>query len=231
MLYVILIGNDNSMQTTQKERIMQRSKLVDELWFLVEPEYKGYNMADFTVLLEYILPVSREYCTETLTLAADKYQNKLKYILPFDTNLTKEAGAIELAISFVLSDLDESGNSVQRVRKVSGSTIEIIPVTAWSDVIPDGALSALDQRIIKTDAQIKALEELNNMIVNTKVDNIKYDKETNELQLMSGKEAIGDKVVINTCSDAHEDGVPIVDIDSMQSSPSDDTEESNVIEF
>ena len=91
-MYVILVENDNSMQTTQKERIMQRSKLVDELWFLVPPDYKGYDMSTFTVLLEYVLPVSRKYCSEILVRSEDGYQGRLKYLLPIDTNLTSEAG-------------------------------------------------------------------------------------------------------------------------------------------
>lgn len=165
--YVILVNDDNTMTTTQKRRVMQRSKLVDSMCFLVQPIYSGYNMADFTVSLEYILPTSKRYCNEILTLSEDMYNGHLKYELPFDTNLTYEPGDIELALTFLLADLDEFGNSVQRVRKVSGTRITITPSSAWSDIIPDSALSALDQRIIKTDAQIKALEDMNATLYET----------------------------------------------------------------
>lgn len=230
-MYVILVENDNSMQTTQKERIMQRSKLVDELWFLVPPDYKGYDMSTFTVLLEYVLPVSRKYCSEILVRSEDGYQGRLKYLLPIDTNLTSEAGSIEISLSFILSELDEKGKSIQRVRKISSTTIDIIPATAWSDVVPDGALGALDQRIIKTDAQIKALEEMNNLIADTKADNIKYNNETNELQLTSNGNVIGDKVVISTHGEDYEDGVPVIDINNINDSDIDNAEQDNVIEF
>ena len=50
-MYTILITDQNEMITTIKERIMQRSKLVDNLHFLVDPMYKGIDMADCTVLL------------------------------------------------------------------------------------------------------------------------------------------------------------------------------------
>lgn len=165
--YVILINDDNTMTTTQKKRVMHRSKLVDNLWFLTQPVYNGYDMSVFTVSIEYVLPVSKRYCNEILTLSSDMYNGHLKYELPFNTSLTCEPGDIELTITFLLADIDENGNPVQRVRKVSGTTITITPVAAWSDIIPDSALSALDQRIIKTDAQIKALEEMNANIYQT----------------------------------------------------------------
>ena len=170
--YVILINDDNTMTTTQKRRVMHRSKLVDTLWFLAQPVYSGYDMSMFTVSIEYLLPVSKRYCNEILTLSKDMYNGHLKYELPLDTNLTCEPGDIELAITFLLADIDENGNPVQRVRKVSGTVITITPITAWSDIIPDSALTALDQRIIKTDAQIKALEEMNTTIYQTLEDGL-----------------------------------------------------------
>ena len=39
-MYTILLGEDNELVTSVQERIMQRSKLVDSLHFLVEPIYK-----------------------------------------------------------------------------------------------------------------------------------------------------------------------------------------------
>ena len=63
ILYTILINDDNTLTTSVRERIMQRSKLVDSLHFLCPQTYKELDMDDFTVTLEYILPVSREYKT------------------------------------------------------------------------------------------------------------------------------------------------------------------------
>ena len=230
-MYVILITGENTMQTTIKQRIMQKSKLVDDLWFLTKPTYNGYNMADFTVLMEYVLPVSREYKNEFLVRAED-YEGYLKYVLPIDTNLTDEAGEIELKLTFILSDLDESGKSIQRVRKISSTKIEVVPIEAWCNIIPDSALSALDQRIIKTDAQIKALSQLTNSINSNKADNIAYNDISGELQLMSGANAIGDKVIIKQGEASLEDGVPIVNINSLPDTDVPEDEDlDNVVEF
>lgn len=232
-VYVILINEDNTMTTTQKRRIVQRSKLVDDLWFIVKPEYNGYNMADFTVILEYLQPVSKKYRTEFLTLSNEQYNEYLKYTLPVDTKITSEAGDVELQISFITTELDENGKGTQRVRKIVGTTIYVTPISAWSDIIPDCALSALDQRIIKIDAQMKAINETNDTLNRDKVDNISYDYDNNELQLMSGDKPIGNKIALNNeCTD--KDGMPVVDFTVAGSNPDDDDKDDNsndVVEF
>ena len=230
--FVILVNDDNTMTITQRRRIVQRSKLVDDLWFLVAPTYNDHAMDSFTVLLEYVLPVSKRYRTEILTLSGS-YNEYLKYLLPIDTDLTSEAGDIDLMISFIKADIDMSGKSVQRARKVTGAKVHITSIAAWSDIIPDSALSALDQRIIKTDAQIRALAELENILAITKADDLVYDKENNELQLSANGVNIGSKVKLNCTEASLEDGVPVVNF----SNPSSGGEavipdvEDNVIEF
>lgn len=229
-MYTILVTSNNELVVSVRERIMQRSKLVDNLHFLVEPTYKGYSMADFTVTLEYILPVSREYKTETLVLSEALYKDRLEYKLPFDTNLTKEAGKVEMQLTFTFVDLDEYGNDVQRVRKTSATSIDIIPVTAWSDIIPDSALSALDQRLIKLDAQMKGLNDYADAVSTNVVDNLIYDEEDETLQLSSKGIGVGNKVSVK---DMFDDGVPVVDFGnggSIVPNPDED-EEDNVVEF
>lgn len=229
--YTILINDDNTMTTTQKRCVMQRSKLVDDLWFLANPLYNGYDMSKFTVVLEYVLPVSKRYKSEILSMSSDTYNGYLKYLLPFDTELTQEPGEVELMISFVAVELDSNGRSVQRVRKVSGTKITISPITAWSDIIPDDALSALDQRIIMTDAQIHALNNLANAFDLQKADDISYNETNNELQLLARGKEIGKKVVLNTSYESLKDGIPAVDFSTISSVPDTDDPEDNVVEF
>ena len=196
-MYTILVNDDNTLTTSVRERIMQRSKLVDSLHFLCPQTYKELDMTDFTVTLEYILPVSREYKTEELIKSDELYKDMLEYKVPFDTDLTKEAGEIEVKLTFSKVDLDEEGNNIQYVRKISCTTIAIVPIEAWCDIIPDKALDAIDQRIIKTDAQIKALMEASEVTRLEKADNIVLDGETKELYLTADGEQIGDKVKLS----------------------------------
>ena len=196
-MYTILVNDDNTLTTSVRERIMQRSKLVDSLHFLVSPTYKELDMTDFTVTMEYILPVSKEYVSEVLVKSEELYKEMLEYKLPFDTDLTKEAGEIEVKLTFSKVDLDEDGNDIQYVRKISATSITIIPVESWCDIIPDKALDAIDQRIIKTDAQIKALLEANEITRLEKADNLVLDNENKELYLTAEGNQIGDKVKLS----------------------------------
>ena len=201
-MYTIVVQDTNTMLATVKERVMQRSKLMDSLHFLVDPLYKNeIDMTGFTAVMEYILPVSREYKTELLTLSEELYKDKLEYKLPLDTSLTKEAGDIEVQLSFTKTDIDEDGLAYQYVRKTSPCIITITPIAAWSDIIPDNALTALDQRMLKVDAQIKALSETGELMAATKADNIVLDKDTKELYLTASGNKIGDKINLGEFGD------------------------------
>ena len=83
MAYTIIICDDNSLYGSQKEKILQREKLFNKLWFLVAPRYNGYDMSQCTVTMRYMLPISKEFKTETLVLSNEKYEEYLKYVLPF----------------------------------------------------------------------------------------------------------------------------------------------------
>lgn len=233
MAYTIIVGDDNSLYGSNKEKIIQKEKLFNKIWFLVAPYYKGYDMSQCTVTMRYLLPISKKFKTETLVLSDERYQEYLKYILPVDTNLSREWGDIELNLTFTMLDVDDNGNVVQRVRKTDNHILHITKIPDWDAVIPDEALSALDQRIIKLDAQMKALDERNKVIADTKADNIKYNTDTNELQLTSNGNVIGDKVTISIGDASLEDGIPVVDFGSISNgdNSTDEIEDDNVVEF
>ncbi len=235
-MYVILVEQNNELYGSKKERIMQRSKCVDNLVFIVDPIYRNtYDMTSATVMLEYLRPISRRYETELLVLSDERYNGFLQYKLPFDTKFTEEHGELQIQLTFVYTELDEYGNGIQRVRKTSPTTIEIIPIAAWSDIIPDSALSSLDQRLIKLDSQIRALDEMNQIVADSKADNIRYNEDTNELQLLSGNKEIGNKVTLKNAEASLEDGVPVVNFNDVSGGNSPDNgmddDEDNVVEF
>jgi hypothetical protein len=189
---------------------MHRSNCVDTLTFIVNPIYKGIDMTNATVMLEYLLPVSKKYKTEYLTLSDEKYKDCfLQYKLPFTTKFTSEAGDVEVQLTFIYVELDENGNGIQRVRKTSPTTIKITPISAWSDIIPDEALSIIDQRIIMQSAQIQALTDLANVLNDNQVDNLVYNKNEDTLQLSANGVGVGNKVFVK---DMINDGIPVVDL-------------------
>lgn len=241
-MYTILVNDENELYGSHKERIMHRSNCVDTLVFIVDPLYKNiHDMTNASVVLEYVLPVSKRYKTEFLKLSEERYNNCfLQYKLPFNTELTSEAGEISLQLTFAYVEMDENGNMVQRVRKTSSTTINIISVATWADLIPDEALSSLDQRILKIDAQMQGLNDYLNVIDNKQVDNLIYNSNEETLHLSAQGSIVGDKISVK---DMFNDGVPVVDLNNpntdSENKPDDDKDdcncgcdcEDNVIEF
>lgn len=211
MAYTFVLNEDNCLAATKRETIMQRSKLVDDIFFLVNPEYKSEDMNDFNVTLEYVLPVSKRYCTLALVPDDEGYEEYIKYVVPLDTNLSSEAGDVELQLTFTFVGIDPDGNPVQKVRKTKTAKLRITPISAWSDIVPDEALTAIDQRLIKADAQIREIGDYAVSVSDSKADNIRYDISDGSLTLLSGDDEIGSKVTIITGS-ASENGVPVVDL-------------------
>lgn len=163
-MYIILVTDNHELIATNRERIMQRSNLVNNMCFLVPQTYDNLDMSKATICLEYLTPVGHEYKSEILTVSDELYQNHLQYTLPFNTALTKEPGDVELQLTFTFVEMDEDGVVSQYVRKTSTTKVTIVPIAAWSDVIPDSALTALDQRLIKTDLMIQQLADINEAI-------------------------------------------------------------------
>ena len=236
MPYTIIVENDNSLYGSCKKRILQREKLFNKLWILVAPCYNGYDMSRCTVTMRYLLPISKEFKTETLVLSDERYEEYLKYTLPIDTGLTKECGDIELNLTFTLLDFDNSGNIIQRVRKTTNHILTVTPLPDWDSIVPDSALQSIDQRILKQDAQIRKLADLAEIFNENQVDNLVYDDNSDTLQLMAGSKKIGNNVSVR---DMLDDGIPVVDLDSNSNGDSDIDHnngcgcgcEDNVVEF
>ncbi len=188
-MYTFLINEDNTLTASVVERIMERSKLVDNLHFLADPTYKNIDMTDYTVRLEYVLPISKRYRSEILTKSEELYKNKLEYVLPFDTTLTSEPGDIEIQLTFANVDMTADGETVQYVRKVGPGVIHIIPIQKWSELIPDSALDAVDQKILKLAAAMKEVSAQANAILDTKADSMIYQDD--KLQLTANGTPIG----------------------------------------
>lgn len=236
MPYTIIVCDDNSLYGSQKRKIMQREKLFNKLWILVPPYYNGHDMSKCTVTMRYLCPISKDFVTETLILSEEKYEEYLKYILPVDTCFTKEWGDLELNLTFTMLDIDANGNVVQRVRKTGNHILTITRLPDWDSIVPDTALSALDQRILKQDAQIRALADLANSLDNNQVDNLVYNSSEETLQLSSKGVGVGDKVSVR---DMLDDGIPVIDLDNDSGENSGDKNdngcncgcEDNIVEF
>ena len=114
-----------------------------------------------------------------------------------------------MQLTFTKVDVDPDGNGIQRVRKTSPCNVTIVPISAWSNIIPDSALTALDQKIMEIDKRINLLNDQAEVLETFKVDNLIYDDKEKTLQLSANGVAIGDKVDVD---DMLNEGTPVVDI-------------------
>lgn len=165
-MYTILVTHNNELIATEKQVIMQYSKLVDELRFLVPSDYGNHDMSTFNaVVLEYLSPISHKYRVDLLKLQDERYKEHLQYILPVDTDMTAEAGDVEIHLSFLKVEMDTEGCPFERVRKTQSLKIPICPIENWSQFISDEALTSLDKRIGQMAATQKSIEELQRQIM------------------------------------------------------------------
>lgn len=210
-MYTILVTQDNELITSVRERIMQRSKMVDSLHFLVDPMYKDLDMSTFTARVEIRHKAMQEPRTELLSLSSELYKGKLEYKLPFDSWLTKNAGEVEVQLSFTKKDLDADGNELQYVRRTSSAIINIVPLSAWSNFVTDDALNALDSAFLQLEGQLKYLESISSTYDTEKADDIYLDKNENRVYARANGQNIGHGISIEELSDsiidANEDGL------------------------
>jgi len=91
-------------------------------------------------------------------------------------------------------------------------------------------LSALDQRIIKLDAQMRALSEYTPGSDVVGADNLIHNTEDDTIQLSANGVPVGDKVSLKAAvEDVVEDGVPVVDINADNNEETD--EDNGIVEF
>lgn len=194
VIYTILVtDNDELIVSTPMRRIMQKSKLYDYLHFLVPQFYNGFPMKDTTVLMEYTLPLSHSQRSEFLHMSEDLYKDMIEYRLPIDTKLTEEAGDVEIELTFYDVSLDN-----QQVRKTSKCNITITPISAWSELVPDDALAAIDQRIIQLMAANKQLLDMQISYDEKKADDIAL--EGNIISLIGKGNKIGTEIDLTNIS-------------------------------
>lgn len=230
-MYTILINDNNTLTQTVKERIMHRSSNVNTFRFLVNPTWtdRGVvtDMRNYDCIMEYRTPISNRYTPMVLTPSEELYKEKLEYLVPIDTRFTSEIGELEIKFIFTWLEMDADGKFIEHSRKTDTVKIEILRTDQWSDYIADSNLDNIAQIMMQTQAQAEQIRMYNELIYATKADGIKYDPETNKLDLTANG-AVIDSATLEECD--LEDGIPVVDFNVVNPDDAGD-ELDNVVEF
>lgn len=200
-MYTLLISEDNSVITSVYEPIMQRSLNVDNIQILVNHFYKGIDLSNATVLIEYVLPSKRIFSTYLNFDGNYEMDDFIKYTIPANTMLTAEAGEILVSFTFVKMELDENNNPKAYVRKTQEGTIKITPISHWLDFVPDEHLTAIDQRLLAMEAAQKAQDSLNQEMFEQMARDITLDEEKKKILLESNSGPIGKGIDTNKLSE------------------------------
>lgn len=187
-----LLQEDNTVVLSTRTPIMEKSNCVDEIQFISPKEYNGYDLSEFDLILEYLLPISKSNKIVTLELIDNNYKDDyLLYALPSKAStISGESGTVEFNLSFVKVELDADGNMIKRVRNFCPTYLEIIPITSWFHVSDDG-LTQLADLYLSNKAQIEALLNTANIISDNKADDITLDVQAGEIYLVSKDKKIG----------------------------------------
>lgn len=149
-MHTLLIGKDNSIITTNAERIIQRSKGANIIRFLVDQEYNGTYMNECMAIMYYKLPVSGEWKSKELAPSAELWKEKyVEYQFIADTWLTSERGDVEIIVKFYKVAMTGELDINQYVRKAIDGKIHISSSEDWASGVADSLMDSLDQRIIQ----------------------------------------------------------------------------------
>lgn len=200
-MYTILINTDNTATAVERQRIMQYSKLVDTLRFIVPETYNGWKIDQSSFVLQYRTPLSHTLRMATVELSNEPYAaGYLQYRLQVDTDMTAENGDLELQVSFKEVSMDEEGVTTTRNRNIEGIVIPIVPVTNWFTA-PDEALDTLTQYYVANQQAIQAISDLVGLINQTKADDLILDEDNGYLSVSVGGKKIGTGISLEALGD------------------------------
>lgn len=119
-MYTILITNDNEMDVSVIEPVVEGSNRANKIRFLVPQMYEDLDMSEFTVTLEYVIPKSRWSYDYVLEPSEELYKGMLEYLYEITDEFTEEDGEVEVHLTFVKDDI---------VREIRPTTIRVYPIT------------------------------------------------------------------------------------------------------
>ena len=219
-MYTVLINNDNSAVVTERQRIMQNSKLVDTLQIIVPKTYNELEMSECQAYLEYLTPISHKHNYVELEISDDNYKDDyLLYKMAIDTNLTSEVGNVEFYVHFIKVTMTEDGNVYTPVRQTDIFKMPVIPIANWFSA-PDELLSSLDQRLIAMQEIIMANAESQSTALDQKLDSLKLDMDSKEIYGTSNGVKKGNGISLADLGDAiaenTDDGMIVVNTDDEE---------------
>lgn len=187
---------DEQMQltVTVREPLYRGDNLNRKLLYLAPMQIGEIDLASATLYLSYIRAdgVADIICLER---SEEQYnENYYQYTVPVTCKLSKYPGVVCTWISIYAGSAE-----CPKISKSSECVLQIQDSKNMDDYLCDHQLTAIYQAQKKLDETSERMDSDMNILsekVDEKADNLLYNDETRELQLKSGEELVGDKVIV-----------------------------------
>lgn len=218
-MYTLKITDENTVTTTVKETLMERSNYVDKIQIVTSKMYREQiDMSDATVYMKYKLPVSNKIKLTQLTVNNLEYEtNYIQYLIPVDAALTAEAGDIEVSFTFLKLIANEDGTYTSYVRKTTSGVIYITPLVQFDKYEPSEMFTEVDQRLLVMEGLIKDLDAQNKAAYEGMVKDIRLDTDKKKITLTNrNDEDTGEGIVVKNLSNMIAEDLTGKDPDEVQ---------------
>lgn len=218
-MYTLKITDENTVTTTVKETLMERSNYVDKIQIVTSKMYREQiDMSDATVYMKYKLPVSNKIKLTQLTVNNLEYEtNYIQYLIPVDAALTAEAGDIEVSFTFLKLIANEDSTYTSYVRKTTSGVIHITPLVQFDKYEPSEMFTEVDQRLLVLEGLIKDLDAQNKAAYEGMVKDIRLDTDKKKITLTNrNDEDTGEGIVVKNLSNMIAEDLTGKDPDDVQ---------------
>lgn len=184
-MYTLKITDENTVVTTVKERLVERSNDVDKIQIITAKLYKEQlDMSDTSLYMKYKLPVTDKIKITQLTPNNLNYEtNYIQYLIPADVNLLAEAGDIEVSFTFLKLVSNDDDSVTSYIRKTTSGVIHVSPLAAFDKYEPSEMFAETDQRLLALIAAAKDLNAQSKVIYENMVKDISLNTEDKKITL------------------------------------------------
>lgn len=184
-MYTLKITDENTVVTTVKERLVERSNDVDNIQIITAKLYKEQlDMSDTSLYMKYKLPVTDKIkITQLIPNNLNYETNYIQYLIPADVNLLAEAGDIEISFTFLKLVSNDDDSVTSYVRKTTSGVIHVSPLAAFDKYEPSEMFTETDQRLLALIAAVKDLNAQSKAIYENMVKDIRLNTDDKKITL------------------------------------------------
>ena len=184
-MYTLKITDENTVVTTVKERLVERSNDVDNIQIITAKLYKEQlDMSDTSLYMKYKLPVTDKIkITQLIPNNLNYETNYIQYLIPADVNLLAEAGDIEVSFTFLKLVSNDDDSVTSYVRKTTSGVIHVSPLAAFDKYEPSEMFTETDQRLLALIAAVKDLNAQSKAIYENMIKDIRLNTDDKKITL------------------------------------------------